>query len=116
MVSRAPIMMQYSEVKTRLAKIPNGVSHNFEQPRPPALPGSRRSATGRNLAGAFVPNLDSGLGAVSGALSFPRPLDLNQVGTTARAEPPSWKGEDPTGSTTLGAACLQERHQQLLSA
>lgn len=46
------------------------------QPRPPALPGSRRSATGRNLAGAFVPNLDSGLGAVSGALSFPRPLDL----------------------------------------
>lgn len=40
----------------------------------------------------------------------------SQAGTTAGAEPPSWKGEDHTGSTTLGAACLRERCPQLLSA
>ncbi|KAI5259621.1 Transport And Golgi Organization Protein 1-like [Manis pentadactyla] len=39
----------------------------------------------------------------------------SQAGPTAGAEPPSWKGEDHTGSTTLGAACLRERPLQLLS-
>lgn len=58
---------------------------------------------------------DPRLDAESGELC-PQGLTLGQAGTTTGAEPPSWKGEDRTGSTTLGAACLRERRPQLLSA